>query len=346
MMDRVDDSTAWLNCHGGFPTSAAEFLLFLVHGDIVCKTVLKAVGKLNINNPYGNEHSVAARRYLSNYCSGGLSCEGVSDMPNDKIIWSYLRALAFAHTEETADKRYYGSFLQEGEIQYSPFLKVDKDKKEVGAIVYSSRKDRTKAFMVSYDALKRFVLSRFELINEIVKLAKKRIKEHERNLKQDVIEEGILPIAMLRDLREKYVERFDSIGADDFDFALMCLTCQTSLSKNEDKVTCFRRALENTIPNVVRAFNRLDYEECFKRLDEICCREAQGVSNSVSYQLQKVFAHLRTGDDKYKLAKQCVVALTSDFLSKYVEIDVDAMSDDEIKMLITVACYFYRQGYQ
>lgn len=131
MMDRVDDSAEWLNRHGDFPDNVADFLLFLVHGDIVCKTVLKAIGKLNLDNPYGNDRSVAARRYLSNYCSDGLSCEGVSDMPNDKTIWSYLRALVFAHTEETAAGQYQGSFLQKGEKQYSPFPLVDKDKKKL-----------------------------------------------------------------------------------------------------------------------------------------------------------------------------------------------------------------------
>lgn len=200
--------------------------------------------------------------------------------------------------------------------------------------------------MLPYEALQQFVVSRFELIGEILKEAKKRVRERKRKLEQDVIKENEEPIAMLRDMSEKYAERFSLIYAGDFDFALMCLTCQTTLSKNEDKVTHFRRALENAIPHVVKAFNRLDYEECFRRLNEICCREVQGVSNSVNYQLQTVFSHLKRGDDKYEIAKQCVVELMPDFLSKYVEIDVDVMSDDEIKMLITVACYFYRQEFK
>jgi hypothetical protein len=344
MMDRVDDSAEWLNQHPDIPKDAAEFLLFLVYSDIIIKTIRKVIDKLNISSPYKN--SPSAREFLSNLCSKGGILHSKINTPDDEMIWSYLRALAFAHTEETAAKRYRGSFLQEDEIQYSPFPMVDKDKKEVGVTVYSSLKGYTGTFMLPYEALKRFVLSRFELISEIVRLAKKRIKEHERKLQKDVIEEGVGPIAMLRNLRKKYVERFDSICAGDFDFALMCLTCQTSLSKNEDKVTHFRRALESAIPNAVRAFNRLEYEECLKHLNDICCREVQGVSNSVSYQLQTVFSHLKRGDDKYEIAKQCVVELMPDVLSKYVEIDVDVMLDDEIKMLITVACYFYRQEFK
>lgn len=321
-----------------------SFYYSLVYSDIIIKTIRKVIDKLNISSPYKN--SPSAREFLSNLCSKGSILHSKINTPDDEMIWSYLRALAFAHTEETAAKRYRGSFLQEDEIQYSPFPMVDKDKKEVGVTVYSSLKGYTGTFMLPYEALKRFVLSRFELISEIVRLAKKRIKEHERKLPRDVIEEGVGPIAMLRNLRKKYVERFDSIYAGDFDFALMCLTCQTSLSKNEDKVKYFRMELESAIPNAVRAFNRLDYEECLKHLNDICCYRLLGVSDSVKDHLQTVFAHLKNGDDKYELAKQCVVELMPDFLSKYVEIDVDVMSDDEIKMLITVACYFYRQEFK
>ena len=340
MMDRVDDSAEWLNRHPDVPKDAAEFLLFLVYGDIVIKTIRNVVDKLNLNNPYKNKDSRFARRFLSDSCSdGGFHCP-ISNSPDDETIWSYLRALAFAHTEETAAKRYYGSFLQEGEIQYSPFPKVDKYRKEVGVIVYSSLSDFTKALMVPYKKLKLFVASRFELIKEIVRLAEKRINERNRTHMCEEIDESCGP---LRILRTKYAERFDPTYAYDFDFALMCLACKTSLGENDDNVLKFRTALVNIIPDVVKAFKRLDYDECFKKLDEVCCHFPRGVSNSASYQLQKVFTHLKCGDDKYEWAKQCAKNLAVDFPAEYVKIDVDSMSDDEIKLLITVASYFYRQ---
>lgn len=345
MMDRVDDSAEWLNRHSDVPKDAATFLLFLVYGDIVVKTVRNVVGKLNLNNPYGNKESPAARQFLSNCCADGCFHNPISSPPDDETIWSYLRALAFAHTEKTADKRYYGSFLEEGEIQYSPFPKVDKYRKEVGVIMYSSQSDYTKALMLPYESLKLFVSSRLELVKGIVRLAENRINERKRAHMHEVIDESGGPVETLRILRNKYAERFDSSYAYNFDFALMCLTCQTSFRENDEKVMEFRMVLVNAIPVVVKAFKRLDYDECFRLLDDVCCHTLQGISNSASYQLQKVFTHLRRGDDKYEWAKQCAADLALDFPAKYVKIDVDTMSDDEVQLLITVASYFYRQDH-
>ena len=344
MMDRVDDSAEWLNRHGDFPKSDAEFLLFLVHGDIVCKTVLNAIKKLNLNNPYGNERSAAARRYLSNHCSDGFSRGTMPSMPDDATIWSYLRALAFAHTEETGAKRYWGSLLEEGEKQYSPFVKVDKYRKTVGVVIYSNISDNSKVLMLPYDSLKQFVLSRADLIKEIVKTAEKRIKARNKALKQEAIDESKGPIETLRILRNKYSDRFGAGYAYDFDFALMCLETKTTFRRNDHKVLEFRASLENTLPQVVSAFKRLDYDRCFKLLDEVCCHFPRGISSSANYNLQKVFTHLKCNDMKYDWAKQCARDLSEDFPAQYVKIDVDAMSDSEIKLLLTVAAYFYRKA--
>lgn len=343
MMDRVDDSSEWLNRHGDFPNSDADFLLFLVHGDIVCKTVLNAINKLKLNNPYGNERSVAARRYLSNHCSDGFSRGTMPNMPGDATIWSYLRALAFAHTEETGAKRYCGSLLEEGEKQYSPFVKVDKYRKEVGVVIYSSISDNTKALMLPYDSLKQFVLSRADLIKEIVKTAEKRIKARNKALKQEAIDESKGPIETLKILRNKYAERFGAIYACDFDFALMCMETKTTFRCNDQKVLEFRAVLEKVVPQAVSAFKRLDYDRCFKLLDEVCCHFPNGISSSSNYNLQKVFTHLKCNDMKYDWARQCAKDLSEDFPAQYVKIDVDAMSDSEIKLLLTVAVYFYRK---
>ena len=344
MMDRVDDSSQWLNMHGDFPNSEAEFLLFLVHGDIVCKTVLKAVRKLKLNNPYGDKKSAVARNYLSNHCSDLFSRGVVSNIPDDATIWSYLRALAFAHTEETGDKRYYGSLLEEGEKQYSPFVKVDRYRKEVGVVIYSSISDNAKALMLPYDSLKQFVLSRVDLIREIVKTAEKRIKTRNKMLMQEPIDESQGAIETLRILRNKYSERFGATYAYDFDIALMCMETEVTFPCNQQKVMEFRRALENIVPKVVSAFKRLDYEKCFKMLDEVCCHFPNYVSNTSNYNLQKVFAHLKCNDMKYSLAKQCARDLSEDFSAKCVKIDVDAMSDSEIKFLLTVASFFHRKN--
>ena len=160
---------------------------------------------------------------------------------------------------------------------------------------------------------------------------------------REEIDESGGPIETLKNMRNKYVERFGKAQASEFDFAIMCMTCELTMPENARLVAEFRSALEGVIKNVVPNFKRLEYDEVFRQLDDVCNRFPIGVSNTANYQLQKIFTHLKVGDDKYELAKECAENLSLDYPAKYVRIDVSSMSDDEIKLLITVACYHYRK---
>ena len=343
MMDRVDDSAFWLNQHSDFPQDASDFLLFLVHGDIIVKTIEKVIGKLNINNPYGSSGSNAARQFFSG-CYERLPFHIAPDnTPDDNLTWSYLRALAFAHTEETAAKRYYNSFLQEKEKQYSPFPVIDKQTNKVGVVVYSNLWDSSKSFMLPYEALKDFVFSRFNLIQDIVNLAERRIEERKSAYRLETIDESGGPVGTLKCMREKYMERFGEIYAYDFDFALMCMASEITKPENQKNVLKFRRALTKVVPNAANAFRQLDYNSCLKAIDKVCGHSLPGAPVGVNYKLEKVLTHLKKNDPERHFAKQCAKDLAEGFAAKYVKIDVTTMSDEEILLLITVACYLYRK---
>ena len=343
MMDRVDDSVFWLNQHSDFPQDASVFLLFLVHGDIVVKTVEKVIGQLNINNPYGRSGSSAATRYLSGCYKRSPFHIAPDNTPDDNLTWSYLRALAFAHTEETADKRYYSSFLKEKEKQYSPFPIVDKQTNEVGVLVYSNCWDSSKSFMLPYEALKKFVSSRFNLIRDVVNLAERRIKKRKAANKLELIDESGGPIGTLECMRQKYMERFGDIYAYDFDFALMCMTSKITKPENQKPVLKFRRALAKVVPNAANAFRQLDYNSCLKAIDKVCGHFLPNAPAGTNYYLEKVLTHLKKNDPERRFAKQCARGLAEGFAAKYVKIDVTTMSDEEILLLITVACYLHRK---
>lgn len=348
MMDRVDDSGQWLNRHEAFPSSPDEFLLFLVHSDIVIKTILAAMGKLGVPNPFSMQDEGVSKRYFSKVCTGYPYNISADKMPDDALVWSYIRALAFAHAEETGSKRYHGVFLAEKEIQYSPYPIVDERTQEVGVMVYSNVWEDSRSFLIPYEVLKSFVQSRYNLIADIVHLAEKRVKDWRNACKKEVIDESSGPVNTLRILRDKYAERFGECYAYDFEFPLMCLSCETTCRENDSVVKEFRSAVADVIPAVCDSFRKLDYDGAIKMLDSVCCKSPMDRPSSENYNLQKVYTHLneRSWNGKRDLAIQCAKNLASGFALKYVRINVDEMSDEETLLLITVACYKYRQERQ
>ena len=343
MMERLDYSIKWLNEHSDFPADDSNFFLFIVHADLVMRLIVKSANKLGVNNPYAERNSRDACKYFGQYCRGYPYYLAEERIPDDIVTWSYMRAMAFAHSEETGAVRYHGYFLSDGEVHYCPYPVVDCKTGRVGVMVYSNKWDGLKTFMVPFEALKNFISSRYNILSEIIEFAKKRTRQRRIEMMREEIDESGGPIETLKNMRNKYVERFGKAQASEFDFAIMCMTCELTMPENARLVAEFRSALEGVIKNVVPNFKRLEYDEVFRQLDDVCNRFPIGVSNTANYQLQKIFTHLKVGDDKYELAKECAENLSLDYPAKYVRIDVSSMSDDEIKLLITVACYHYRK---
>lgn len=64
------------------------------------------------------------------------------------------------------------------------------------------------------------------------------------------------------------------------------------------------------------------------------------------YQLEKIFGYLKVGEEfsaNYKWGLKQAKNIAAEFAGKWVEIDTDNMSADEIKLLVCVACFFEKK---
>ena len=341
MMDRIGDSVEWLNTHSAAPADVNEFYLFLLHSDIVIKNIATVCGKLSIDKLY-NDKNPASRQYLVPLFSDAPHYFSADKSPTDDIIWSYIRALSFAHTDEVGDKRYEGTFLNPKEVHTSPFVNVERYPGKIWIVVYSNkRKDENLNILLPFDLLKCYVASRYSLLERIYGHIEKVIKEHNGELAKERIDEDRGPIDALKEMRDKYAARFGEFCTYVFDFPLMCLQCQSTDPANDAAVEQFKHGIMSVVHSAALEFWNLDYDACIKTLESSCPRTFDTCTHQQSYDLQNVFAYLEDypSNWRYTIARQIHAKnIASGFASKHVYINVDAMQDDEIKMLTSLAC--------
>lgn len=64
------------------------------------------------------------------------------------------------------------------------------------------------------------------------------------------------------------------------------------------------------------------------------------------YQLEKIFSYLHVGSElssDYKWGLEQAQNFANEFARKWVKINIDKMSADEIKLLVRIACFFEKK---
>ncbi|WP_196369960.1 hypothetical protein [Acholeplasma laidlawii] len=107
-MDRIDDSLNALITKDYLSDTIGttdDLILFLIHTDIIVEAIKKLYSRLGLTYPLKEDNSIF------NQIGKGRG--------TDDRFFRHIRALSFAHSVETANPSPY---VQEGEIQYSPFI--------------------------------------------------------------------------------------------------------------------------------------------------------------------------------------------------------------------------------
>jgi hypothetical protein len=116
------------------------------------------------------------------------------------------------------------------------------------------------------------------------------------------------------------------------------LEAPCSIAENRDCVAEYRKDIENAVPRLVECFSALNYSDFIEIVDHFADYEVDE-SLELNYTLQKIFEYLND-PERREWATCDIDMVAQDFVGKWVKINQNIMSVLELKMLITIACYF------
>jgi hypothetical protein len=342
VMDRLDSCVEYLNSNSDKPKTEEKFIVFVMYACMVLDAIKQIFKDIKIEYHFEDTEKEENYIFFKTVCKEYPMNLSEKDVPTDERFFEYLRAIIFAHPFMTSRPK----FLKEKEIQYSPWVIVNshssiiKGKKEdVGVRIYSSVDDDVKDLKFSFILLKEFIQSRYKLFEEIIYWVQevidtKNIEWKERKVNRELerieILEDIVDILSMRYEDNTYVEA-----------AITFLSCEITNPKNAENVNLFRDNIIRIMPALCDAIDEMDYEKLDNLLRSILSVRPKNMHEKAYYQLEKIFSYLNkhSGMDNIEWGIEQAKVFFEEFAYKWVDIDVETMKFDEIKLLVTVACY-------
>lgn len=338
MMDRVDDSMGYIFSHIDVPKTSDEYLLFLIHSCIVIESIKKVMGLLGLQYA---EYVKKLPKYLSIVIEQ-LPVNGEIDLSDDDIF-KYLRSISFAHPLDT-DK----GFLKR--LQHtkhcSPFLMVGRGlnyKGHVGVYVYSSTPNDTFSIQVPYTNLVHYVYDRYCFIKYIIRNLKDRLRKKEERWMQHKINRNQSPELILAEIKSILEERY--VKTYDIEELIGLLTCKYTRPENDNVVNLVKEELIKRIPAICDAIDNMDIDAAYNVYKEILFDRPAKMHDGAGYELEKIFCYL-TDNTRYinqEFGKIMARLFTKGFASKWVVMDIDNMTFEEIQMLTRIACFMEKR---
>lgn len=354
-MDRIDSAIRYLNRYEDLPSSEEDFINFLVYAAILRDGVIK----LHENIFHAKPPFVGEKKFFTNAMHYNKLFFSADTCPTDDDFFEYLRAMAFAHPYGVDANRREKSrpFMQKNEQHCCPWVIVGSSFKAfdgfqdaVGVRIYSNMDEESSTDVtISFSVLKEYIRSRYECISELTKWAEAGITEVNERWKQIKVNRNQEPAAILHEIVNILNDRFESSYS--VETAAQYLECPLSDERNNEIVTVYRNTIIQTIPTVCDCVEALDYEGMENALSPIF-EYPKHMHKMAHYQLEKIFAYLdfrseqiNTTSNEYWGLRQAD-AFYQEFANKWVVMDVDHMSYDEIKLLVRVACFMEAQDQQ
>lgn len=336
VMDRFDNSVMYLNYHQNIPLSEDEIIKLFHHFCIIRDGIKVVSNILNIDNKPTN--------VFQSYCQKEPFLIPEDDYKGDDKFFDYLRSLFFAHPFIT-DRSIPNPI--KGEVQYSPYIlnnkmKIFPDQKDsVGVMVYSNKRDMFH-ICIKFDDLKEYIRLKFEKINNIINAFQEIINGKEKELSSRKVNRNQDNNAILLDvidiLNERYLD--DSNIKELYNY----LTCELFDESNFEIVNKYRKIIVKTIPAICDCIDNMDYDELFQITDPILNPHLKEIYPMMHYQLEKIYCYLNDdgyGDIYWGLTQADL--FSKEFAKDWVNISIVGMSFTEIKLLVTIACYYQAQ---
>ncbi|MDD4354039.1 MAG: hypothetical protein PHN56_06310 [Candidatus Nanoarchaeia archaeon] len=358
VMDRIDSCVNYLNkIDKEYPESEEEFIDFITFSCMIKDAIIRLFEELDIIYPFDSgKNSV---KFFKNIYKDNLYPKNNSiylakdNPPSDDKFFEYFRALIFAHPFKT-NRHSKNNLMKKGEAQYSPWVIVNKflssltsnTKDAVGVRIYSNMFDEMLDLKLSFQLIKDYIISRYELLNYATKWVKDKISEYQIKWSKIKVNRVQEPIKILKEIVNILDERF--IDHYEIDDAIRYSNYKLTNDKNIEAVKKYRDNLINKIDNLCNAIDSMDYEcEDIGEFYEALNGRPKQTYNMFNYHMEKIFCYLNIKDEKYRKdlssdfgwGIEQVKLFANNFAKNYVEIDSDTMSVDEIHLLVRTACY-------
>lgn len=350
-MDRLTTAVDYVNKHINYPKSEEKFICFMVFACMIVdapKMLAKKINAFISSQGISEEYKVKLtyekdRVLFKNICMGPPFNMTEKDCPTDNEFFEFFRSITFAHPYNT------NKLFKKLGNQVSPWINVYKkldprieQKGCIGIKMYSDLKDEDNnsnhSIKVPFNDLKKYVKTRFENLKMITQWVESEILRNKDIWRSQGIVKGQTPVETLFNIKQALTNQFqDTYKIDD---CINYLTCNLTDESNADNVQKFRSALIDRIDTIYQCAAELDYSGLCEEL-EITYTRPKIMHQHAYYQLEKIFCYLNDSCDYGNIiwGRQQAHEFSKGFAKKWVTMDAENMSFEEIKLLVTTACY-------
>ena len=353
-MDRLGTAMDYLNKHRYYPKSEDKFICFMAFACMIVdapKMLAKKINAFITAQGIADKYKVKLpfekdKALFKKICMKAPFNMTEKECPTDDEFFAFFRSITFAHPYET------NRLFKKLGNQVSPWINVHNKysllglKGVVGITMYSDLKDENNnsnhIIKVPFTDLKKYIKARFENLKLITEWVESEISRNKEVWRSQGIVRGGTPVETLYNIRQALINQYqDTYEIDDY---ITYLTCNLTNENNNDNVQNFRKALIDRIDTIYRCAAELDYIGLCEEM-EITYTRPKIMHQHANYQLEKIFGYLNESADYYNViwGRQQAHDFSKEFAKKWVIIDAENMSFDEIKLLVTTACYLEHQ---
>ena len=339
LLDRMEKCVGYINAHTMIPNSEEEFLLLMMYGSMVVDAVKLVLHLLEVEHPYTRD-SQTTYSYFADVCEEHNLILPDWKIPTDDKVWEYIRSLSFAHPFETSRAK----FLKKGETQYSPAiipyaepqLWQTNAEPTVDVMIYSTAFPEIKHLNIPYDRIIGYIGSRYQLLSLGTEKIKQIIEEKKQEWAKQKVQVSTNPLDTLKSAAAIMESRHEETALGEL---VLLLKVQSTFEENRLQIHAYQSKIESTIPQIVTFVESLDTDGLNNYLEQIL-QVTKPKYGGADYQIQKIFSGLNQHADEreQKWGLKQADAFYKSCGYKWVKIDVSQMGNEEIKLLVRIAC--------
>ena len=345
-LDRLRHATAWINSHPIMPSGHERptgLMTFMMFASLVKTSIENLRKAFGLNATIFDSGHADSRKYFSDVCCSEPLNIPADKCPIDDAFFQYFRSLVFAHSDKVEESK---GVLLPREVQFSPYIveksltRGEPDSDDyVGVMIYSTDKKRDwKELRVRFSALKAYLKSRYESLGLVLKMINRKIREAEKSWRNTKVDRTLSPLDQLKFMKAEFDKRFEYCLSLEVQELISCLEAPCSLEKNRARVESFRHQIVDAVSRLADCFESLDSDTFVRVADRFTNEQVDG-DKKINYVLRQISENLHKPEMR-SLAVQDIKTASDHFAGRWVEINPFIMPDEEIEMLLAVACFF------